>query len=601
MTYLSLAACCADLERHNMLIRIQEELDPELVIPELQRRVYAAQGPSLFFERVKGSPFPAVSNVFGTVERSEFLFREVLKKLEWLLRIKSDPAQFFKPLGTSLSRLPLLLSALPKKKRRNQLTNQCSLSALPQLKCWPMDGGAFITLPQVISFPPGSLDPFKANVGMYRIQISGNDFETDREAGFHYQLHRGIGIHHRQHLDARKEFPVSIGVGGPPAYTLASIFPLPESLSEILFSGILNQRRYPYAIQGGHFIPQDVDFCITGTINLEQLKDEGPFGDHLGYYSLTHPFPFLENIKVYHKKDPIWHFTVVGRPPQEDSSFGHLIHQMVASATAAEFPGIKQVHAVDAAGVHPLLLAVGSERYMPFRDRKPEEILTQANLLLGKGQTSLAKYLIIAAEEDSHPINLHDVKGFLQYVLERIDWSADLHFQTRTTIDTLDYSGDGWNTGSKLVIACNRDKSRELDSDLSKFHQLPHPFSRANLVQPGIVAIEGPGFSRYDQAAAELQILTDYLSQESFKNFPLIVLCDDARFVASDYNNFLWVCFTKSNPSHDLYGTGSGYAFKHWYCGHTLIIDARKKSHHAPELIVDSKTSKQVDEIIYRT
>jgi 4-hydroxy-3-polyprenylbenzoate decarboxylase len=227
---------------------------------------------------------------------------------------------------------------------------------------------------------------------------------------------------------------------GPPAYSLGSIFPLPEGLSEILFSGLLGNRRYPYTWQDGYFIPVEADFCITGIVAKDLLKPEGPFGDHLGYYSLTHDFPVMKIHKVFHKKDPIWHFTVVGRPPQEDSGFGHLIHEMVKELTTNEFPGVKEIHAVDVAGVHPLLLAIGSERYMPFREKCPEEILTQANHILGKGQTSLAKYLIITSNEDAPNLTTKNIPEFLDYILRRVDWTNDLHFYTKTTIDTLDYS-----------------------------------------------------------------------------------------------------------------------------------------------------------------
>jgi 4-hydroxy-3-polyprenylbenzoate decarboxylase len=575
-------------------------MDPDLVIPELHRRVYAAQGPALYFENISGTPFPAVSNLFGTRSRSEYLFKDVFEKLEWLIQLKIDPFHFIKTPYTSFRNTPFLFSALPQKKFQNGLQQRCHVSQLPQIKSWPLDGGAFITLPQVISFPPDQLNPKFANVGMYRIQLNGNDYKTDEEVGLHYQLHRGIGIHHREYLQKKKTFRISVGVGGPPAYTLASIFPLPEGLSEIMFSGLLNNRRYRYTLSENYFIPQDVDFCITGDVNLHALKREGPFGDHLGYYSNTHDFPFMENIKVYHKKNPIWHFTVVGRPPQEDSSFGHLIHQMTSSITSFEFPGIKQIHAVDAAGVHPLLLAVGSERYMPFRTRKPEEILTMANHLLGKGQTSLAKYLFIANEEDEHKLDTKNIPDFFNYILERIDWKYDLHFYTNTTMDTLDYSGGHWNAGSKLVIACNRNKMRDLNDNVAAFQNIPNPFTNARLIQRGIVCIEGPEFENYQQANTQLKTLLDYLSQDSLKNFPLVILCDDSKFMTSDYNNFLWATFTRSNPSHDIYGVDAKTEYKHWSCNHNLVIDARIKPHHAGPLETDPITKTKVDEIIFK-
>jgi len=423
--------------------------------------------------------------LFGTNDRCEFLFRDVLSKLDWLIKLKADPEKILKKPFSLLKHLPFLLKGIPRKTFNQKLTESCTVSELPKIRAWPMDGGSFVTLPQVISFPPGSLEPKKANVGMYRIQLDGNDYKVDQEIGLHYQLHRGIGNHHQLYKNSELPFNISIGIGGPPANTLASIFPLPEGLSEILFNGFLNNRRYRYHLQNNQFIPQDVDFCITGTVAMNELKNEGPFGDHLGYYSLQHPFPFLNNIKVYHKPNPIYHFTVVGRPPQEDSGFGYLIHKMVSELTAVEYPGIKQLHAVDAAGVHPLLLAVGSERYMPFRDRKPEELLTSANLLLGKGQTSLSKYLFIAAEEEERAIDVHQVKDFFEYIFERVDFNQDLHFYTNTTIDTLDYSGNQWNGGSKLVVACNRNKSRKLSSELQAFNDIPDPFKNCKLIQKG--------------------------------------------------------------------------------------------------------------------
>lgn len=600
MTYQSLRHCCDDLEKKGQLLRLKEELDPDLVIPELHRRIYQIKGPAILFEKVKGSPFQAVSNVFGTQERTFYLFERVLRRFEWLIRAKIDPFSVLKNPGTTIRNIPWLLSALPAKKRKSSLRYTCAISELPKIRAWPKDGGSFITLPQVISFPPGSKNPKLANVGMYRIQLDGNDYLKDEEIGLHYQIHRGIGVHHQNHKDAQTEFQLSIAVGGPPAYALASIFPLPEGLSEILFSGLLNSGRYSYALQDGYFIPQEVDFCITGTVADPLLKEEGPFGDHLGYYSLKHPFPVLHQLKVWHKADPLWHFTVVGRPPQEDSSFGALIHEFVSELTGSEFPGIKAVHAVDVAGVHPLLLAIGSERYMPFRERKPEEILTQANHLLGKGQTSLSKYLIIAASHSDQLPELHQIAKFLKYVLRRVDFRRDLHFYTHTTIDTLDYSGSGFNEGSKLVISCNRDPLRELSDQISLFNQLPASFSKARLIDQGIVAIESQTFSTYENAEKELTELLNFLDAKPFENFPLIVLTEDADFIAADFSNFLWVTFTRSNPSHDVYGVKSAHHYKHWSCAAPLVIDARKKPHHAPVLEPDPKTIREVDQIIYR-
>jgi 4-hydroxy-3-polyprenylbenzoate decarboxylase len=460
-----------------------------------------------------------------------------------------------------------------------------------------MDGGAFVTLPQVFSIAPDDNNIMRSNLGMYRIQLTGNQYKTNEEIGLHYQLHRGIGVHHSQYNNSSKPFKVSVFVGGPPSHAFSAIMPLPESLSELTFAGLLNGRSFRYFQENGFYLSSDADFCITGTVVKNKKMPEGPFGDHLGYYSLEHEFPVMEVDKVYHRKDAIWHFTVVGRPPAEDSSFGYLIHELVKDLTPNEFPGLKDIHAVDAAGVHPLLLAIGSERYMPFREPKPEEILTIANRILGSGQTSLAKYLIIAANEDNPKLDTHDIPGFFRHVLERIDWKRDLHFHTNTTIDTLDYSGSGWNAGSKVVMACCGPKIRELSIELPENFKLDADFTDPSFALPGILLIKGKKYQDEHFAKQEMFNLENSLKNYDLNGIAMIVLVDDSHFSTNTLNNFLWVTFTRSNPAYDIHGVGSFYSHKHWGCAGPLIIDARVKPHHAPTLEVDKKTKEKVDQL----
>ena len=339
-----MADCVRELERHGRLVRIREELDPDLEIAEVHRRVFDAQGPALLFERVKGSPFPAVSNLYGTFERTEFLFRRTLHRVRRVIELKVDPTNFLRRPFRYLSAPFTALSALPRRQWFGLPVQygETTIDQLPQIKSWPMDGGAFITLPQVCTLPPGSTQIMQSNLGMYRIQLSGNDYEAGREIGLHYQLHRGIGVHHTLYNASDEPFRASIFVGGPPAHAFAAIMPLPEGLSELTFAGMLAGRRFRYGWDRAFLLSADADFVITGTIRKGEKKMEGPFGDHLGYYSLAHEFPVMEVDKVYHRKDAIWHFTVVGRPPQEDSSFGYLIHQLVAVSGARGAGGPNQ-------------------------------------------------------------------------------------------------------------------------------------------------------------------------------------------------------------------------------------------------------------------
>ena len=603
MIYKTLQDCVQDLDKHGQLLRIPFEVDADLEMAEIHRRVYDAKGPAILFEKVKNSPFRALSNLYGTPERTDFIFRSTLVKVKKIIEIKAQPERLLKHPLKYANTAFTALHALPSKKwfKPRSMFQQTSIDQLPMLKSWPLDAGGFVTLPQVLSLPPNSKNIMESNLGMYRIQLNGNDYKLNEEIGLHYQIHRGIGVHHQMYNQSHEEFKVSIFVGGLPSHALSAIFPLPEGMSELTFAGMLAGRRFGYYWHDGWVVSADADFCILGTVNKKDLKPEGPFGDHLGYYSLEHPFPFMKVHKVFHKKDPIWHFTVVGRPPQEDSSFGYLIHKLVKELTPQEFPGLKQIHAVDVAGVHPLLLAIGSERYMPFREKVPEEILTIANRIIGSGQTSLTKYLFIADGNEHPSLDTHDFDAYFQHVLERVDWRRDLHFNTRTTIDTLDYSGTGLNAGSKLVIACAGPKLRELSSEMPTDFNLPNDWNKLRVFSKGILCISGKTYISFQEEKTNIDTLIEQLKSQNLTGFPWIVLCDDADFTSQNWANFLWVSFTRSNPSIDIRGVGESFENKHWGCTGSLILDARKKPHHAPELQTDPTTVAKVDKLFSKS
>lgn len=609
MTYRSLRACVDDLEAHGHLVRIEERVDPRLEASEIHRRVFNARGPAIYYANVKGSPFPMVSNLFGTMERSRFIFRHTLERVRRLIELKVDPTAFWRKPTKYMGVPRAALGMLPKRVGGGPiLDNQTQIDQLPQQVSWPDDGGAFITLPQVYTEDVRKPGLSNSNLGMYRIQLSGNEYERNREIGLHYQLHRGIGVHQTAAMERGEPFRVNIFVGGPPAMNLAAVMPLPEGLSELRFAGALAGRRVRM-VKNGDGLPlhADADFCITGTVIPGKKLPEGPFGDHLGYYSLAHDFPVLAVDKVYHRNDAVWPFTVVGRPPQEDTMFGELIHELTGPIIPTIIPGVKAVHAVDAAGVHPLLLAIGSERYVPFEETtRPQELLTQANAILGQGQLSLAKYLWITADDkrsacdaggrggaSSRPLDIEEIDEFFMHILRRVNWRRDVHFQTCTTIDTLDYSGSGLNEGSKVVIAAVGPPVRELPKDLPSGMTVPAPFSDPWVVMPGVMAIRGP-------AAEEVPSLDEFCAaydEQGIGGFPLVVVVDDAEFTARRLKNFLWVTFTRSNPAADIYGTCAETRAKHWGCEGSLVIDARTKLHHAPPLIEDPTVTKWVDEL----
>lgn len=600
MKYTNLNDCLLDLEKHGHLIRIKEEVDPELEMSAIHLKVFSKGGPAILFEKVKGSPFKAVSNLFGTLDRSKFMFRDTFETMQELVQLRNNPLEAlkkpFKYISTGLS----ALKALPKKSSFSSgHFKEIHISDLPLIKHWPMDGGAFVTLPQVYTEDIDKPGVMASNLGMYRIQLNGNEYLTNKEIGLHYQIHRGIGVH--QNKTNKKNIPlkVSIFVGGPPAHTLAAVMPLPEGISELTFAGAFGARRFRYAYKDGFCISLDADFVITGEVYPNENKPEGPFGDHLGYYSLKHPFPLMRVHKVYAKENAIWPFTVVGRPPQEDTAFGALIHEISGSAIPNEIPGVKEVHAVDAAGVHPLLLAVGSERYTPYlTNKRPAELLTQANRILGTGQLSLAKYLFISADENKE-INCHDVRTFFKHMFERLDLSRDLHFYTKTSIDTLDYSGEQINEGSKLVVAAYGDKIRDLSTSIPAVISGCDFVSEVTLLMEGVLALKLNPFTDYPQARKEIIRLAEWISskKEAFKGIVQLVIYDDFKFEthSKNLNDYVWITYTRSNPSHDIYGVDEIIENKHWGCKGPMIIDARKKPHHAPELKINAETEKKIE------
>ncbi len=592
MAYTSLKECVDDLERSERLRAIDVELDGDLEVAAVHRRVFAAHGPALLFRRVRGSAFPLVSNLFGTEERARYVLRHGLEAARSVLAARLSPGDLLKaPL--SAAGLPRAMThALPRFVRTGPaLGQQARISDLPRVRAWPRDGGPFITLPQVYTEHPKTPGIMRSNLGMYRIQLSGNEYEADREVGLHYQIHRGIGVHHTAAIERGEPLRVNVFVGGPPAMTFAAVLPLPEGVPEVLFAGILGGRATRW-VRDSPLVHADADFVIRGEVR-PGVKGEGPFGDHLGYYSETHPFPVLTVRSVTHRRDAIWPFTVVGRPPQEDSVFGALIHDLFGPSAASALPGLRALNAVDEAGVHPLLLVIGSERYAPYRrTTRPMELLTQANAILGQGQLSLAKYLFIVDGQSAPNLDVRDLRAFFTHLLERVDPARDLHFQTHTTIDTLDYSGEALHEGSKLVIAACGDRKRTLADRVPESLRLPSGFGGARVVIPGILAVRAPVF---DDASADR-----FCASLELEGFPLVVLVDDEEFVARSVGNFVWVTFTRSDPARHVHGIGAFVDNKAWGCRGAIIIDARIKPEHTAALEEAPSVTRRIESLAVR-
>ncbi len=614
MPYRTLRACVDDLLRTRQMIRIDEPVDSYLEIAAIQRQVFQKQGPALYFANVYDSStgqnipceFPMVSNLYGTMSRIEYIFRGAVEPLKKVMSLGADPLAEIAEYAEHASRwwsFPSLLKtsyyAKPKKVRNGPvLKNETTLGKLPRLVSWPKDGGPFITLPLVYTENPNKLGMMNSNLGMYRVQIAGNRYEPNTEAGMHYQIHRGIAAHHAAALELKKPLPVNVFVGGAPAMTLAAIMPLPENVSELTFAGMLGQHRIPMIQPTPNGLPiyAEADFCLCGFLDADKILPEGPFGDHLGYYSLEHDFPVLRIVKVYHRDGAIWPFTVVGRPPQEDSMFGEFIHELTGPLIPKKIPGVHAVRAVDEAGVHPLLLAIGSERYHPYqKTREKAELHTLAHALLGFGQLSLAKYLFLVAQEDDPTLTVDQTERFFQHILRRVDWENDLHFTTRTNMDTLDYSGGVLHRGSKVAICVAGSPIRDLPTALDESYNesLNKAFSlglrNPKMILPGILVLFG---NTKKEELARVYTIADPINR-----IPWIVLVDETAKLDT-FRDFLWTTFTKSDPANDLDGIGAFTNGKHWGCGGSLILDARTKPHHAPELEKNAEVEEKAAKIV---
>ncbi len=593
--HASLGQLIQKLESQGTLIRVREPVDPNLFMGMVQRRFLKAYEGAVLFEHVLGTRYPCLANLFGTTARVEQLLQPGVDLFELLAQLKAQKFGWHQ-LKAGAKSLWNSRNSWVRQGSMSENWEKIALADLPLITSWPDDGGPFITLPAVYSEDPSKPGWMNSNLGMYRVQLQGDSYRQEQEVGLHYQIHRGIGVHHQKALAKGARLPVSIHVGGPASLTFSAVMPLPEGFPEVAFAAYCNARPLTRVLSpaGVPFI-DEAEFVITGFIDTRTAL-EGPFGDHLGYYSLAHPFPVVEVEGVWAKPDSIWPFTTVGRPPQEDSNFGAVIHHMTDPLIPKVLPMVTEIHAVDAAGVHPLLLAKAKERYEPYRDtERPQELLTAAMAILGQGQLSLAKYLFVVDESECRSFDLNQTEAFFSHVLSRVNWGRDLHFITQTTIDTLDYSSPELNVGSKVIVAARGKPVRVLGSGLVREPQLSC-FHNVRYVSPGILAVDGLSWSKEDKLC---ELLED-IPQELREQFPLWVICDDADFVAQSWDNFLWVTFTRSDPARDITGLRPWFYHKHWGCEGPLLIDARIKPFHAPELKEKEGYSDLADEFVAR-
>jgi UbiD family decarboxylase len=554
------------LRKENEIIPVEAEVDPYLEAAEIHRRVIDKGGPALLFKRVKGSPYPVVTNLFGTARRIELAFgpkpealvREFAHLAESLLPPRSS--ELWKHRSLALDALRLGTRNTRRAPVTEVLDRPAKLNELPVLTTWQDDGGPFITLPLVYTENPLTK---KHNLGIYRLQVYDS-----HSTGLHWQIQKGGGFHYQEAEALGKPLPVTVFLGGPPALILAAIAPLPEDVPELILASLLagEKLRMTGNPLGDHRLAAEAEFALVGFAPPHERRPEGPFGDHYGYYSLQHDYPIFHVDSIFHRRDPIYPATVVGKPRQEDFFIGDYLQQLLSPLFPLVMPGVRDLWSYGETGFHSLAAAVVQERY-------GREALVSGFRILGEGQLSLTKFLILT----DTPQDLHDFPKLFEHVLARVRWETDLFVFSNVSMDTLDYTSGKVNEGSKAIMLGLGEPVRDLPRDFRG--ELPRDVVNAEVFCGGCLVIQGVPYEKEPEQAGRLA------RDSIFSEWPLIVLHDDVK-VARSASDFLWATWTRFEPASDIYAAETTVDRHHVSYKGPIVIDARTKPGFPAELVV---------------
>jgi 4-hydroxybenzoate decarboxylase subunit C len=564
------------LRKENEIITIDAEVDPYLEAAEVHRRVIEQNGPALLFKRVKGSPYPMVTNLFGSSRRIELAFgpkperlvREFVELAESLLPPKRS--ELWKRRSLALDALKLGTRNVSRAPVTEVLDQPPRLNELPVLTTWQEDGGPFITLPLVYTENPVTN---KHNLGIYRLQVYDSN-----STGLHWQIQKGGGFHYHEAEAREQALPVTVFLGGPPALILAAIAPLPEDVPELILASLLageklRMKRNPL---GGHRLAAEAEFALVGFAPPHERRAEGPFGDHYGYYSLKHDYPVFHVTNVFHRRDAIYPATVVGKPRQEDFFIGDYLQQLLSPLFPVVMPGVRDLWSYGETGFHSLAAAVVRERY-------GREALVAGFRILGEGQLSLTKFLILTDQ----PQDLRNFPNVFEHVLERVHWETDLFIFSNVSMDTLDYTSGKVNEGSKAIILGLGEAVRDLPREFRG--PLPGGVTNAEVFCAGCLVIQGVDFEKEPGQGARLA------RDPIFSDWPLLVLHDDVK-VARSTPEFLWATWTRFEPAADIHAAETNVVRHHLSYRGPIVIDARTKPGFPAELVVRQDISLKVDQ-----
>jgi UbiD family decarboxylase len=564
------------LRQRGDLVEVEAPVDAELEVAEIHRRVIAAGGPALLFRNVRGAAFPLVTNLFGTRERALAAFGP--RPAELVAELAALPHELVPPTpGKLWAKRGLFGSALrigAKSRGSGPVTEIVQdpprLGSLPATKSWARDGGRFLTLPLVYTEHPAT---GVSNLGMYRVQLF-----DDTRTGMHFQIGKGGGFHLAAAEAAGRPLPVVVHLGGPPALILAAIAPLPENVPELLLASLVQGERLRLVRRDDTPLPlfADAEFALAGAIQPGARRPEGPFGDHYGYYSETHDYPLFTCERLFHRKDAVLPATVVGKPRQEDFYLGDYLQELLAPFIALAMPGVRDLWSYGETGYHSLAAAVVHERYR-------REAMASAFRILGEGQLSLTKFLLVVDEA----LDLTDFTSVLTHVLERADFRTDLFLLANLAMDSLDYAGPTINEGSKGVLLGIGEPVRSLPTEFGG--RPTSGVTDVRVASPGCLVLAGAAHGE-DPELAERAV-----RDPAFEDWPLLVLSDDAERATRSTVNFLWTTFTRFDPAGDVRARETRLVHNHPAFTPPILIDARMKEPYPEELLCDPATAELVD------
>jgi UbiD family decarboxylase len=564
------------LRRDGDLAVVEAPVDARLEAAEIHRRVIAAGGPALLFTRVTGKDFPLATNLFGTRRRAELAFgARPLRLIQRLVHLAETllpptPGKLWGARDLAREALRIGSSRRGSGPVADVVSDDVRLDRLPVLTTWPEDGGPFVTLPLVYTEHP---DGKGHNLGMYRLHVHG-----PRTTGMHWQIGKGGGFHYAV-AEARGEaLPVTVFLGGPPALILAAIAPLPENVPELMLASLIAGERLKLVAPspGGHPLVAGAEFALMGRVPPRERRPEGPFGDHYGYYSLRHDYPVFQVERIAHRRDAIYPATVVGKPRQEDFFIGDLLQELLSPLFPLVMPAVERLWSYGETGYHSLAAAVVKQRY-------GREAMASAFRILGEGQLSLTKFLLVT----DRTVDLMDFRATLEHVLARTHPETDLYVFSNLSMDTLDYTGPEVNRGSKGVWLGLGDPVRELPREFTAA-ETPQGMTEARVFCGGCLVVGGPAYADDPEAAAR------FAAHPAFAGWPLVVLTDEPRRATASAVNFLWTTFTRFEPAADLHTVAARVVRHHVSYQFPILIDARMKPWYPEELFCDQETAATV-------